>query len=260
MAPPTLLDLTSNDGLTLLSAAKSASEASFFGIDNFAFFDKEGRNESIINDRISSLGLSNVTLINSDYEDALENLEKFIGKKKVGVYFVDGPHDYRSQLQCLLLIKPYLADNAVIIVDDSNYRHVRLANRDFLLDNPEFKLIYQSYTKAHPNNLSNQDLKNARKGWWNGVNIICKDTDNNLSTLFPPTFRDRGLYENEHNLHTIKYPYLLVTLSRILQKIKIPYLLTFLKPQKDKFFGKYNFDNTYSENLEENSFNPTLKK
>jgi hypothetical protein len=247
-------------GLTLLSAASSASEASFFGIDNFAFFDKEGLNESLINDRILSLNLSNVNLINSDYEDALEKLEQYIGNKKVGVYFVDGPHDYRSQLKCLLLIKPYLADNAVIIVDDSNYRHVRLANRDFLLDNPEFKLVYQSYTKAHPNNLSNHDLKDVRKGWWNGVNIICKDVDNNFSTIFPPTFRDRGLYENEHNLHTVRYPYLLVTLSRILQKIKIPYLLTFLKPQKDHFFGKYNFANTYSEELEENSFNPIFKK
>ena len=171
-------------GLTLLSSAKSQSIASFYGIDNFAFFDKYGHNESIINDRISSLNLLNVNLINSDYEDALENLKKYIGSKKVGVYFVDGPHDYRSQLICLSLIKPYLSDNAVIIVDDSNYRHVRLANRDFLLNNPEFKLIYQSYTKAHPNNLSKQDLKDAKEGWWNGVNIIYKDTENELDTYF----------------------------------------------------------------------------
>ena len=75
-----------------------------------------------------------------------------------------------------------------------------MANRDFLLNNPEFKLIYQSYTKAHPNNLSKQDLKDAKEGWWNGVNIIYKDTENELDTYFPPTFRDRGLYENEHIL------------------------------------------------------------
>lgn len=32
------------------------------------------------------------TLIDKDFEEALLNFDR-----KVGVYFVDGPHDYRSQ-------------------------------------------------------------------------------------------------------------------------------------------------------------------
>ncbi|MBK7410887.1 MAG: class I SAM-dependent methyltransferase [Saprospirales bacterium] len=48
------------------------------------------------------------TVINQDYEDALENLKTHIGEKKVGLFFIDGPHDYRSQLMCLLLIQPFL--------------------------------------------------------------------------------------------------------------------------------------------------------
>ena len=137
-------------GLTLLSSALCNSKASFFGIDNFAFFDPENKNKGIVEERIKKLGLTNVSLINKDYEDALESLEDYIGDKKIGIYFIDGPHDYRSQLVCLLLAKPYLADNAVILIDDSNYRHVRQANRDFLISHPEFKLVYEAYRCSSP--------------------------------------------------------------------------------------------------------------
>ena len=95
------------------------------------FFDPEKKNLSIVEERLTKLQLDNAFIINNDYEDALENLRHTIGDKKIGVYFIDGPHDYRSQLMCLELALPYLHEQAVIIVDDSNYRNVRQANRDF---------------------------------------------------------------------------------------------------------------------------------
>ena len=151
-------------GLTLLSVAKVLDKAEVYGIDNFAFFDKAGKNLSIVNERTQKLNLNNVNIVNEDYEDALENLKKHIGNKKVGVYFVDGPHDYRSQLMCLELMKPYLADNAIIVVDDSNYRHVRQANRDFLFNNKDYKLIFQSYTKCHPLKLHGKEKEEVQRG------------------------------------------------------------------------------------------------
>ncbi|MCC7050901.1 MAG: class I SAM-dependent methyltransferase [Bacteroidia bacterium] len=246
-------------GLTLLSVAKSVSSinATAYGIDNFAYFDKNGKNYGIVKDRTQKLNLTNAQVINLDYEEALENLSKHIGNKKVGLYFVDGPHDYRSQLVCLLLIKPFLADNAIIVVDDCNYRHVRQANRDFLISHPEFKLVFQSYGKAHPLNLSGADKKEVEEGWWNGVNVMTKDDYNLIEQKFPETYRSRLLYENEHAIHTAKHPDVVAKLIRLFDFISGIFKTVF--PSKAQITGKYKEMNTFSENLPVNNFSEPKK-
>ena len=241
-------------GLSLLSVANEIGSKTAYGVDNFAFFDSEGNNLNIINERITKLNLENVKLINSDYEDAMEDLASHIGKKKVGVYFIDGPHDYRSQLMCLMLIKPFLSENAIIIIDDSNYRHVRLANSDFLQTHPEFKLFFESYTPSHPHNMTEENEAIARKGWWNGVNIIVKDEDNFLPNSLPSTLRNRDIFENEHALHSIKYPLVLMKLLRISNIIGRLFNKK-LQKKKGWYEGKYDYMNTYSESLPTSRFN-----
>ncbi len=146
-------------GLTLLSVAAANLNIKCYGIDNFAFFDPQGKNIEIIKERQSKLNIANAFLIEKDYEDALESLSEHIKNQKVGVYFIDGPHDYRSQLMCLELVLPYLSNHSVIIVDDSNYSHVRQANRDFLKTHPSLKLIFEAYTSSHPLNMTPEDKK-----------------------------------------------------------------------------------------------------
>lgn len=243
-------------GLSLLSVANSIGKNLAFGIDNFAFFDKDGKNESIVNSRIEKLNLTNVRLINQDYEDALENLGEHIGNKKVGIFFIDGPHDYRSQLMCLLLIQPYLSDDAVIIIDDSNYRHVRQANRDFLQTNKDYKLFFEAYTPCHPNNMSKVELENAEHGWWNGVNIIVRDVNNKLQQKFPSTFRNRALYENEHILHSAKYPTLTLKLSKYISFLGN--IISIFPKYSSLEKGEYSSSNTYSKNLYEINFTQDL--
>lgn len=239
-------------GLSLLSVATNIEpNVLAYGIDNFAFFDPDGKNKSIVNSRIKQLQITNANLINLDYEDALEELPQFIGNKKIGVYFVDGPHDYRSQMMCLLLAQPYLSEDVIIIVDDSNYRHVRQANRDFVLTHPEYKLFFEAYTKCHPGNMSHEEKEDAKKSWWNGVNIIVRDKNNVLKPVFPPTHRDRSLYENEHILQSSKYPTLPLFLEKYIRRIGN---MTLKFKNKKIQAGQYNSMNTYSENLTSSNF------
>jgi tRNA G46 methylase TrmB len=243
-------------GLTLLSVAKEIGENKAFGVDNFAFFDKDGKNFGIVKERIAKLNLTNVEVINKDYEDALENLKNELGGRKVGVFFVDGPHDYRSQLMCLLLIKPFLADNAVILVDDSNYQHVRQANRDFLISHPEYKLFYESYTNHHPLNAHGNERIAFEKGWWNGINILVKDPENQLETMYPATHRDRSLYENEHAIHATKHPEVVPFLLKLTNAFApIVYGFSKLKNKPKVLKGRFTEMNTYSEGLTSGSFN-----
>lgn len=188
-------------GLTLLSVAGAVRGMSCFGIDNFAYFDPDGRNLGIVAARRATLGLDNAVLVNEDYEDAFERLDTYLQGRRIAVLFVDGPHDYRSQLMCLQLALPYLHSSAAIVVDDSNYRHVRQANRDFLVTHPGFKLLFEAYTRCHPANMPADERAEAAHGWWNGVNVIVRDPEDVVPRHHPPTERDRALFENEHALH-----------------------------------------------------------
>ena len=255
-------------GLTLLSVAHSCPNVMCYGIDNFAQFDPKGENFSIVKSRREKLGLKNVYIINKDYEEALETVSNEIENKKIGVYFVDGPHDYRSQLMCLELALPYLHEYAVIIIDDSNYNHVRQANRDFLKTHPEYKLLFEAYTKCHPINMSKAEEQKTKKGWWNGVNIIVRDIENKLQPMYPPTERSRILYENEHIIHASKIAEVAPEAVAFMQSI---YDLNFVKAisnflnfyrsvgkYHNLFKTRYQGINTYSSDLPTSNYNSSV--
>ena len=255
-------------GLTLLSVSRVLNNHKAYGIDNFKQFDSDGRNFNIVKDRIEKLKINNTMIINEDYEVALNSLDHYLSGDKIGLYFVDGPHDYRSQLMCLLMAKPFLAKDAVIIVDDSNYHHVRQANSDFLRTNPEFKLIFEAYSASHPHNLTGKNGAGSLLNWWNGVNVMVKDPDNLLVPIYPETETDRILFENDHLLHSSKYPEALPSAANLtnvlkpLSLLKLIYRIFQLRKTIQKlpsrFIGKYDRRNTFSENLESRRLNPSL--
>lgn len=193
-------------GMTLSHAAVSLPEnALAFGIDNFSLFDKQNKNRDIIAGLLRENHISNARLIDEDFEKALTGISDFISSP-VGVYLVDGPHDYRSQLVCLLLAKNILSDGSVILVDDSNYPHVRQANYDFLASHEEYTLLFETYTQCHPDN--QEDMSTATSGWWNGINVIVKDTEKILPRIFPTLSGDKTLFYNDHAVHSHKKGYL----------------------------------------------------
>jgi hypothetical protein len=192
-------------GLTLVSTSLDAPELPCYGIDNFRILDPEKENLKIVEDRMDKFKTANAKLINMDFEGALETLEEHIGERKVGLYLVDGPHDYRSQLVCLLLAKRHLHDRAIIVIDDANYPEVRMATRDFLLSHPQFKMIFEAYSPGHPANLDPADLKHWEDGWLNGVNILVHDPDGLFPDMRPPIVEDRTLYFNEWLAHRLRF-------------------------------------------------------
>lgn len=192
-------------GLTLVSAAIEAPTLPCFGIDNFATLDPEGTNRAIVDDRISRFEATNANLINLDFEAALESLGDHIGERKVAVYLVDGPHDYRSQLVCLTLIQPFLHDNAVIVIDDANYPDVRWSTRDFLLAFPDFRLAFDSYSPDHPANMDSETKAAFENTWLNGVHVLVRDRAGELAPMMPPTEEfERTLYLNEWLAHRLR--------------------------------------------------------
>ncbi|MBF0130637.1 MAG: class I SAM-dependent methyltransferase [Alphaproteobacteria bacterium] len=188
-------------GLSLLSVAAAHPGVPCFGIDNFSILDPRGENLGIVNQRMARLDARNATLINQDFEDALDTIGRHLGGRRIAVYFVDGAHDYRSQLMGLLLALPHLHERAVVLVDDANYPDVRLSTRDFLLARPDFKMVFDAYSPAHPANLDKDALAAAEAGWLNGVNILVRDPEGVLPVMMPPTEPSRLLHVNEWLIH-----------------------------------------------------------
>ena len=252
-------------GLTLLSVAVNFPDMACFGIDDFSILDPEGKNLGIVTEKTEKLAIRNVHVVNLDFEEALESLEAHIGRRRIGVYYVDGAHDYRSQLMGLMLALPYLHERAVIVVDDANYRFVRQANRDFLFTHPEHKLVFDSYSPAHPANMDPATLARWETGWLNGVNILVRDPEGLLPAMYPPTHDDRTLYVNDWLVHRLGLAELAPEAVHLAQAIcsgdaagettRRRQLIDRFKAMEPVFEGRFPDRNTYSEDLPEARFN-----
>jgi hypothetical protein len=77
---------------------------------------------------------------------------------RVGVYFYDGGHDFDDQFGALREMLPYLARDAAVFVDDTNWRHVRAANAYFARHAPGFELVRDLRTRSP-----------FSPAWWNGL-------------------------------------------------------------------------------------------
>lgn len=201
----TYVEIGIYQGLTLLANAFANPLAKCIGIDNFSLFNEGLENKSIVKKRMDSLGVHNAQVIDMDFEDGLRELPALNKDMKVNVFFVDGAHDYRSQLVPLLRIKPLMAANGVIIIDDANYPHVRQATIDFLESEPEYALLCEAYTEAHPANLSGKAKEEALAGWWNGVNVLVHDPDHVLKRSLPPQSLHKHLHLATHDIFRNRY-------------------------------------------------------
>jgi predicted O-methyltransferase YrrM len=239
-------------GLSLLSVAKVVPDKVCYGVDNFSQFDPEGINLSMVKSRAKEIGCKNYEVINKDFELALKSLSNSINGKEVGLYFVDGPHDYRSQLLCLEMIKPFLSSNAIIIIDDCNYLHVRQATADFCQLNPEFKVCFQTYSDGHPHNFKVDE----RDRWWNGVNLIIKDEENRFEGVQVPTDPERRIFFSDHLFMSGKMPEQIAEMNLMVSSLVKLDIIKFLRStwkiwrkRNLQSNGRFGGRNTFSQNL-----------
>jgi len=138
------------------------------------------------------------------------------------MYFVDGSHDYPSQVLCLLLARPILAANGAIVIDDCNYPRVRQASADFLTVEPTFKLLFEAYTRCHPENMDAPHVALARNGWWNGVNTLVRDPEDRLPPVLPTLHPSRELFYQDHLVHAQRGAEIAVEALRFAESILQP--------------------------------------
>jgi len=152
-------------GTTLIGALLNHPERLAYAVDNFTEFDETGESEQKLFENLSQFGLvDQVFFCNQDFEDFFLDLREVDTESKIGVYLYDGAHDYRSTLLGLLLVRPFLADQALIILDDANWKTVQQASWDFLANSPEAQILLELFTPVP-----------RFPSFWNGLQLLTWD-------------------------------------------------------------------------------------
>jgi len=153
-------------GASLIAAARGNDGSDLVAIDNFSFgaFTVAGRSlpaasRSALEENLERFGVSGATILEGD---ALEVLRSHgLGGRKVGVFYYDACHDYDAQLEALRLIEPFLADQALVIVDDTDWGRVGDATRDYLTAQPRTRPLLEIAGSSH-----------GQLQWWEGMRVL----------------------------------------------------------------------------------------
>ena len=144
-------------GTSLVAALRGNDGLDAVAIDDFSF--RDGSREQL-DANLARFGLDGrPTILEGDFVEVLRG--DALAGRRVGVYYYDAGHTYEQQLAGLRLIEPHLADDALLIVDDSDWERVDRADREYLASQPRARLLF--------------DIPGDEKGyphWWFGVHVL----------------------------------------------------------------------------------------
>lgn len=143
------------NGFTMLAAMAGNDDRLCIGVDNFSEFG--GPKEAFL-ERFAARRSVRHRFFDRDYVDFFAaGLDR-----PLGVYLYDGEHSYENQYRGLMVADPFYAEDAVVIVDDTNLDRARDATLEFARDSRlEWQVLYDQRTAAarHPT-------------LWNGLMIL----------------------------------------------------------------------------------------
>lgn len=161
-------------GSTLIGSLINHHDRTAYAVDNFAEYNPQGDNFEHLLNHITAFALEDqIYFYDQDFEAFFFEFGELENKPEIGVYFYDGAHDYRSVLLGLLLARPFLARNALIILDDYNWDTVQQASWDFIATHSACQSILEIFTPV------------ARyPTFWNGIQVICWNPDRAFNYAF----------------------------------------------------------------------------
>jgi protein O-GlcNAc transferase len=152
-------------GASLIGAMRG-NQGDFVAIDRFSFGRTQVKGQTLpaasregLEANLRRFAAERATILEGD---AFELLERgALGERRVGVYYYDGPHDYGSQVRGLQAVEPWLAEEALLVVDDFDWEQVDRATRDYLTGQPRARMLFE--------------IGGSGKGqpqWWEGVAVL----------------------------------------------------------------------------------------
>ena len=123
-------------GASLISALSNNPECLAYGVDRFSSNSDIER----LQHNLLCYGVQERSFIFEDiFESFFIQLYDIKPEEKIGFYFYDAASDYRSHLLGLLLVEPFLASEAIVVVQTRDPEAARQAIWDFLTIHPVAK-------------------------------------------------------------------------------------------------------------------------
>jgi hypothetical protein len=162
------VEVGSYRGTSLIAAMVGNDDRDFVAIDDFSM---SGASREELEENVRRFGLEPPTIVEGDAFQVVP--AGALAGKTVGVYYYDNGHTYEKQLDGLRMIEPWLADRALLIVDDTDWEDVERATRDYCEQQPRARLLVWIPGKD-----------NGYPAWWEGVKVLAWESDAG-STLEP---------------------------------------------------------------------------
>ncbi|GEM_PF-1022544 len=131
-------------GLTLISALVNHPEINAYCASSFSSLNNEEYYEELLK-TLKEFNLDNqVMLCHEDAKTFLRGLHDINSKEKIGVCFLNCGNSYRDHFLNLLLLKEFLADQAIIITVITS-KDIEQANQDFIASHKNSSLLLDWY-------------------------------------------------------------------------------------------------------------------
>lgn len=183
-------------GASLIGALLDHPACMAYAVDNFCEFDTFAESFDNLTENLSKFNLEEqVVFCNQNFEEFFHEWQETESEAKIGLYFYDGACDYRSNLMGLLLVRPLLSQQALIIISNSNWEAVRQSSWDFVATNPHCKLLLD---------LTSQEKYSSDAAFGNGLQIFTWDLeqDNNYNWSTFQQIRNESVIQDIYNLQS----------------------------------------------------------
>ena len=154
-------------GASLIGAMRD-NDGDFVAIDRFSFDVPEVRGRPLpkasragLEASLARFGAGSASILEGDAFELIEG--GALGDRRVGVYYWDGPHDYEGQPRVMRAVEPWLAHDALIVVDDYDWDAVAEATHDYVAAEPRAELLVEIGGEAV-----------GQAWWWDGVAVVAR--------------------------------------------------------------------------------------
>ncbi|MGH3119226.1 MAG: class I SAM-dependent methyltransferase [Gaiellales bacterium] len=147
-------------GASLIAAMLGNEDRRFVGIDNFDFRDASLEQ---VEQNLARFGLARPEVLVGDVFELVPS--GALRDAPVGVWYYDALHTYEAQLEGLRIAEPWLAEGALLIVDDTDWEQVDRAMDDYVDQQPRARRILT---------LDGKDRGSPQ--WWEGMQVLVWQT------------------------------------------------------------------------------------
>jgi predicted O-methyltransferase YrrM len=164
--PERYVEVGTYHGASLIGALRGNEGKESVAIDNFSIgelnmggVDRPKPSRERLEQNLERFGIAGASILEGDLFSLIEG--GAVGDRPVGVYYYDAAHDYDSQIRGLEIVEPYLAEHALLIVDDTDWEHVERAMGDYIAARDNVEVLF--------------DIGGRERGaphWWEGMYVL----------------------------------------------------------------------------------------